>query len=51
MSCDCGHMSLHHPRNKEKRKRKIKLKKLDKRKRKYQSLSILLYILEEILKT
>jgi len=44
-------MPLDQPRNKE--KRKIKSKKLDKRKikRKYQSPSIPLYILEEILRT
>ena len=35
MSCDCGHMSLHHPRNKRnKNKRKIKSRKIDKKERK-----------------
>ena len=35
MSCDCSHMSLHHPRNKKnKNKRKIKSRKIDKKKRK-----------------
>jgi len=44
MSCDCGHVSLHHLRNYRKIKREIKSKKINKKKiklKKYQGLSIL----------
>ena len=34
MSCDCGHMPLHHQEKENQKKKNIKSRKIDKRKRK-----------------